>query len=150
MSFYCEYCDKELSEEKGELAHGCLHCHGTPWVDKIFWLNKSITQKDARIAELGHELNQQRFNNQHNLSIDQKVSDRIMELEQVIAEMAGALGFYSDTDMYKAGSDVTHSLGFDGEVYETELIATMKDNGKRARSALTKFKSLIEEVRGKK
>lgn len=33
-----------MSEEKGELAHGCLTCHYAPWVDKI----KSL---EARLKE---------------------------------------------------------------------------------------------------
>jgi hypothetical protein len=39
---FCEYCEKELSEEKGELAHGCLNCHYAPWVYKIDKLRKAL------------------------------------------------------------------------------------------------------------
>jgi len=40
QTIYCDYCHKELSEAKGELAHGCLVCHGEPWVDRIDNLEK--------------------------------------------------------------------------------------------------------------
>lgn len=43
-----------------------------------------LTQEVNR--EQAKELNQQRFNNSHNLSIDQQVSDRIKELEAKLAE----------------------------------------------------------------
>lgn len=44
-------------------------------------LKLQYAKQAERIKELERELNQQRFNNEHNLSIDQKVSDRIKELE---------------------------------------------------------------------
>jgi len=40
QAIYCDYGHKELSEAKGELAHGCLVCHGEPWVDRIDNLEK--------------------------------------------------------------------------------------------------------------
>jgi len=36
MVKHCEYCEKKLSEDKGEIAHGCLDCANYPWyTDKI-------------------------------------------------------------------------------------------------------------------
>lgn len=40
-----------------------------------------IASRDAEIDQLKKELHQQRFNNAHNLSIDQKVSDEIANLK---------------------------------------------------------------------
>ena len=39
-------------------------------------------QKQLKIQELEKELHQQRFNNKHNLSIDQTIADKIQSLEQ--------------------------------------------------------------------
>lgn len=46
----CKYCDKELSEEKGELAHGCLDCHYDPRADKIDLLNRRLKEAEEVIA----------------------------------------------------------------------------------------------------
>lgn len=42
MKAHCQDCDKELSEEKGEWAHGGLDCHGTPQSEKLFWMRRCI------------------------------------------------------------------------------------------------------------
>lgn len=39
---YCTYCEKELLEEKGELAHGCLDCHCNVVVDKLVYANRKV------------------------------------------------------------------------------------------------------------
>jgi len=51
--FYCENCDKELSEKKLEHLHGCLDCHGTVPSDKIFWLRKEnkLLKKQIQTAK---------------------------------------------------------------------------------------------------
>ena len=51
MSEYCQDCDKELSEEKGEHAHGCLDCHGTVPSDKLFWLRKELSELKEVLRE---------------------------------------------------------------------------------------------------
>jgi hypothetical protein len=48
---HCQDCDKELSEEKGEYAHGCLDCHGTVPSDKLFWLRKKLAETQKRLDE---------------------------------------------------------------------------------------------------
>lgn len=48
--FYCHYCDKVLSEEKGEHDHGCLTCHGEPWQAKI---DKLEADKKELVGALG-------------------------------------------------------------------------------------------------
>lgn len=45
---YCYYCDKKLSVEKGEIAHGCLDCHHTVQADRI-------DDRDRKIKELKEE-----------------------------------------------------------------------------------------------
>jgi hypothetical protein len=49
----CELCHKELSEEKGELAHGCLTCTGMPCSDLVFvfFLRKQIKEANRLILE---------------------------------------------------------------------------------------------------
>ena len=39
---YCKFCDKLLSESKGEYAHGCLDCHDMPHTYKIERLEKML------------------------------------------------------------------------------------------------------------
>lgn len=51
-SIFCDICEKVLSQQKGEYDHGCLDCHGQPYSNKIFWLRKSVKQKDSEIATL--------------------------------------------------------------------------------------------------
>ncbi len=46
-----------------------------------------------KIAELEKELHQQRFNNEHNLSIDQIVADKITQLEHEISVQKNTLEF---------------------------------------------------------
>ena len=48
--------------------------------------NHVTTEKNKEIAELKKELDQQKFNNKHNLSIDQSVSDKIKELKHELEE----------------------------------------------------------------
>jgi hypothetical protein len=50
MSNFCNYCDKELSEEKGELAHGCLNCHYDPRVEKIKQLEQRLKEAEEVVA----------------------------------------------------------------------------------------------------
>jgi hypothetical protein len=52
-----------------------------------------------------------------------------------------ALEFYQDREVYKIGSDVSHSLGFDGEVIEEELVLVMRDDGEIARQALQEYQA---------
>ncbi len=54
---FCEYCDEELSEEKGELSHGCLRCHYDPRVYKIQKLTQELADAREVIAFYGEELN---------------------------------------------------------------------------------------------
>jgi len=49
---YCKYCDKKLSEKKGEIAHGCLDCHDSPLIYKIDKLkdrNKILSDDSVKI-----------------------------------------------------------------------------------------------------
>jgi len=48
------------------------------------------------IDELTRNLEQQKFNNKHNLSIDQQVADKIEKLESQNKIMSDALEFYRD------------------------------------------------------
>lgn len=50
---FCEYCEEELSEEKGELAHGCLRCHYDPRVDKIKHLEAQLKEASEVIGFYG-------------------------------------------------------------------------------------------------
>lgn len=49
---FCRYCDKLLSEAKGELAHGCLHCHGSVWVERIDYAESVIKKLKAQNEKL--------------------------------------------------------------------------------------------------
>ncbi len=51
MSVYCQDCDKELSEERGEYAHGCLDCHGAIPSEKLFWLRKELASLKEELKE---------------------------------------------------------------------------------------------------
>ena len=53
---FCEYCEKVLSQQKGEYDHGCLDCHGQPYADKIFWLKKENKKLQAENAKLNQEI----------------------------------------------------------------------------------------------
>jgi hypothetical protein len=57
----------------------------------VMTLNEQKWVNYEAYARLEEELHQQRFNNKHNLSIDQKVSDKIAELEQELATTKEAL-----------------------------------------------------------
>jgi hypothetical protein len=43
---------------------------------------EDIIYLDNKIKRLEAELHQQKFNNKHNLSIDQQIADKILSLEQ--------------------------------------------------------------------
>lgn len=48
----CKYCDKELSEEKGEIAHGCIDCCVNPLTEKLRYTNKTIDLQRQVIDKL--------------------------------------------------------------------------------------------------
>lgn len=50
-----------------------------------------LKERDEKIAQLENELHQQRFNNEHNLSIDQKIADKIKELDEKIKSLMSDL-----------------------------------------------------------
>jgi len=66
------YNNATRDEQVGEFSAKAAYNHQQLKIDKLEKENK----------ELKAELEQQRFNNKHNLSIDQKVADRIKELEK--------------------------------------------------------------------
>ena len=41
-----------MLESRGEFAHGCLSCAGKPYVDKLFFQEKKISQLELENAEL--------------------------------------------------------------------------------------------------
>lgn len=69
--------DKEIAKLISEIAN---------LRDSIFWGNKAyddqLIELQDKNKKLERELDQQRFNNKHNLSIDQKIADKILSLEQ--------------------------------------------------------------------
>jgi len=48
----CQYCEKPLSVERGEVEHGCLDCSNSLVVDKLRFTQSQIQSKDALIKEL--------------------------------------------------------------------------------------------------
>jgi hypothetical protein len=40
--YYCEYCDKELSHDKGEVLHGCLDCCHDIRCERIRFLQSKV------------------------------------------------------------------------------------------------------------
>lgn len=73
-----------MSENKDELFTvntGCLMWSHVKYIDDSV-IDRIIERTDSRIIGLKKELEQQRFNNKYNLSIDQKVSNEIAQLEQ--------------------------------------------------------------------
>lgn len=63
----CDNCKELLGKYSKSFQFGCQSC----------W-----TLQQGKISQLEKELDQQRFNNKNNLSIDQKISDKIVKLEQ--------------------------------------------------------------------
>lgn len=99
---------------------------------------------EQELSSLRKELAQQRFNNEHNLSIDQKVADRITELEQVIVEMAEALNKYLAIDIGHYEDCIYYGSDDDECNCGTLSIESFAGN------VLDKHKSIIKEARGKK
>lgn len=63
-----------------------LH-NGEEWIrisDHVKFMQSIESHNDKIIKNLQEELRQQRFNNEHNLSIDQKVSDEIAKLKEQV------------------------------------------------------------------
>jgi len=82
-------------------------------------------------------LHQQRFNNHHNLSVDQKVSDQVAELEKESKKYREALEFYADKDNWRH-LGVKRGNRFI-RIDDMEMIdCSGKWGGKRARQALNK------------
>lgn len=90
--------------------------------------------KDIEIESLKRELKQQRFNNEHNLSIDQKIADKIQKQAEVIERLKDALWFYAATSSW--GGD--NRLGSDIDESDCDYIEKWHEliGGKRARQAL--------------
>lgn len=62
---------KQLKKRINDLEHKMLRDQ-----------DKRMIEVNLRNLELEKELDQQKFNNKHNLSIDQKIADKIEELEE--------------------------------------------------------------------
>ena len=89
-----------------------------------------IGKLKERIDGLEKELARQCFSNKHNLSIDQKVADRVEELEKQLEEAKKELRFYGLYTHYVFPKDK-----------DTKLTAIDIDGGKRARKYLDKYRS---------
>ena len=75
-----------------------------------------LEHAEAKIDKLERELEQQRFNNKHNLSIDQKISDQVAELEKENKKYREALGFienWNEVDIAPEELDCNECKYFD-------------------------------------
>lgn len=149
---YGTYCDKciEAYFKNGNLLN-----------KELLNILQSLSQKEARVAELERELELRHSWVKHHqksveiaLSEKHKANDKMKELEQVILEMAEAMEFYlhQQKDDYEEEELITrvHLSGLNRkDSCNGEIKGTFKLYGKCARSALTKHKSIIEEVRGR-
>lgn len=66
-----------------------------------FQLATDKKQLEQRLKEVSQELEQQRFNNKHNLSIDQTIADKIKDLEQRLKEAESDSSLKSAVAMYE-------------------------------------------------
>jgi predicted RNase H-like nuclease (RuvC/YqgF family) len=102
-----------------------------------------------RIKHLKAELEQQKFNNKHNLSIDQEVSDEIVRLkaelelsQRNVKILTDALNFYSSVRNWELASDPQGNQAkciidpVDHEELEDNWGDVEWVGGKRARAAL--------------
>lgn len=85
----CPFCgNKDITYGKtnksGDLVEWTLVCICGECQSESFIWNERFYEKE--IESLKRELEQQRFNNKHNLSIDQKVADKIESLKEMIRE----------------------------------------------------------------
>lgn len=73
-----------------DTPHGCTDCYNTGYVFdnpeaqllvKVYDHMHSLTAENEKLKR---ELHQQRFNNENNLSIDQKVADEIAKLKRIV------------------------------------------------------------------
>jgi len=95
------------------------HLNGSTIYDelKVAWIasrlsaQKELEMNEARINKLEAELKQQRFNNKNNLSIDQKLADRVRELESknealILMQLEG------DREIKELRDDLDYSTDF--------------------------------------
>jgi hypothetical protein len=94
MSADCPYCDKELSEEKGEMAHGCLDCHYDPRVEKIW----DLTEENERLKSVEQIIKQQR---------DRVITELVAEKEKVRVLTAAVENIGSSTQAYRVNTLMT-------------------------------------------
>lgn len=82
----CENLHTAKSWQKDGFLAGCDHVEKIN-DQKIASLINGAARDNEMINKLHRELEQQRFNNEHNLSIDQKIADEIKNLKQENKEL---------------------------------------------------------------
>lgn len=107
--------------------------------DDRTYINIEAFEKMAvQVAELNKELEQQRFNNKHNLSIDGAISDKITELEERLKEAVEVIGFYASKIRWNGRFSYYDKIHRD-DIEQTDDEANIYHGGKRAREFLQKI-----------
>ena len=115
---------------------------------------KPSIRHEKEIESLKAELEQQKLNNKHNLSIDQEVSDEIVRLkaelelsQKSVKILTDALSFYSSVRNWELASDPQGNQAkciidpVDHEELEDNWGDVEWIGGKRARAALAKMEA---------
>jgi hypothetical protein len=111
---------------------------------QVKMLKETNSELETKVDELERELEQQRFNNKHNLSIDQGVADRMAMLESQNKIMKEALEFYAAIKNWHWGEyDRMGVCNSDADKAESIIPGVHhKIGGKRAREALRKLEEM--------
>jgi len=90
----CNYCGKTLSKEKGEIDHGCLTCHGQPYVHRIDALKEQVMNlvmlaeyKGKKITEMNAKIKKAR----EILNTGLEIKDYKYSMELAISVLIGGI-----------------------------------------------------------
>lgn len=110
-----------------------------------FWNERQgekIEALESKLSECERELAQQRFNNAHNLSIDQTVADRIKELEQKLAESEKLIDTHGNQLVFLSTKLAVAINALEFYDKQSDLYTNAYLNfGKLAREAIAKIKA---------
>ena len=140
--------EAQMDEEKAKAYNDNFKDHFLDWEKLEISKDGFSTAWDLqqeKIDKLEKELAQQKFNNAHNLSIDQSVADEIKKLNEIINIQSDAIEFYADIENYKIVE--TRLDLYPTVIGDCGFVSNLYTGGKLARKAKAEVEKIKEGMK---